>query len=470
MNKNYLLAYAVVVLNLIFLISCEQEEVLTISETSVVDLDTTESNLTAEQLKQLLVEEDSLLLQAETARIMDTSGMDVVKTNPKKVYAHYMPWFQSKPVDGYWGNHWTMATKNPDIIDENGKRQIASFYYPLIGPYSSVDPDLQEYHFLMMKLAGIDGVIFDWYGSRDFYDYQVIKEATESFMWRLEDLGLDFSVMYEDRTAVQAVELGLATNKIEAAKHDFNYIKETYFTSPRYMKYRNKPFLFVFGPHHIQEPEAWDEIFSVFTPSDKPNYLSMWGTAANWVGESSSGEFTWVDRTHLEAHDHYYWYYPQFNKMTVGSTYPGFINYSEEGGWGLQHDWQIPHNNGDTFIETLNYTHHKDADFIQLITWNDFGEGTMIEPTEEFGFLYLQLLQQYTGVSYTPEDLQTALELYQLRKAITATEVTARNAAKKDKDSPKKYLDRAYFYMKNGKTKRAKILLQAVRMYHLDNN
>jgi len=51
-----------------------------------------------------------------------------------------------------------------------------------------------------------------------------------------------------------------------------------------------------------------------------------------------------------------------------------------------------------------------------LVTWNDFGEGTMLEPTEEYGFLNLQLLQEYTGVSYVPEDLQVALNFYKPRK------------------------------------------------------
>src|SRR5262245_642410 len=74
----------------------------------------------------------------------------VTKPNTMKVYMHYMPWFQSKEVSGYWGSHWRMANKNPDIVDANGKRQIASHYYPLIGPYDSKDPDVIEYHLLLM--------------------------------------------------------------------------------------------------------------------------------------------------------------------------------------------------------------------------------------------------------------------------------------------------------------------------------
>src|SRR5688572_25779849 len=89
----------------------------------------------------------------------------VTKTNSMKVYMHYMPWFQSKPVSGYWGSHWKMKNKNPEVILDNGQRQIASHYYPLIGPYDSKDPDVIQYHLLLMKYAGIDAILIDWYGS-----------------------------------------------------------------------------------------------------------------------------------------------------------------------------------------------------------------------------------------------------------------------------------------------------------------
>src|SRR5688572_13914818 len=65
----------------------------------------------------------------------DSGGPGKVgKTNPMIIYMHYMPWFQSKDVSGYWGSHWRMNTANPDIVDGEGRRQIASHYYPLIGP------------------------------------------------------------------------------------------------------------------------------------------------------------------------------------------------------------------------------------------------------------------------------------------------------------------------------------------------
>ena len=59
---------------------------------------------------------------------------------------------------------------------------------------------------------------------------------------------------------------------------------------------------------------------------------------------------------------------------------------------------------------------------IQIITWNDFAEGTMIEPTYEFGTTFLEILQEFNrthrnpAFSYSAEDLQIPFQLYTLRK------------------------------------------------------
>src|SRR4051812_27029234 len=74
----------------------------------------------------------------------------------KPVMVYYMPWFTAKPFSSGWGWHWTMDHFNPDRVNPAGQREIASWYYPLIGPYDSSDPAVLEYHVLLMKLAGID--------------------------------------------------------------------------------------------------------------------------------------------------------------------------------------------------------------------------------------------------------------------------------------------------------------------------
>ena len=48
---------------------------------------------------------------------------------------------------------------------------------------------------------------------------------------------------------------------------------------------------------------------------------------------------------------------------------------------------------GKTLIHTFQKALIHDADIIQIVTWNDFGEGTNIEPTEEYEYCYLEIIQ-----------------------------------------------------------------------------
>ena len=152
------------------------------------------------------------------------------KKSQRQILVHYMPWFQSSETDGVWGQHWTMTNKNPNLIDSEGKREIASHYYPLIGPYSTKDKDLQQYHLLLMKLAGVDGVIFDWYGKRDVLDFEVIKQGMESFVLELEKTSLEFAVMYEDRVVKEQAR-SLSQAQINQAIGDLRYIKQKHFNN-----------------------------------------------------------------------------------------------------------------------------------------------------------------------------------------------------------------------------------------------
>ena len=406
-------------------------------------------------LSKVLAEELDFLKEKDgTTLFKNDQGMRIVKDNPKPVYVHYMPWFQSLEVDGYWGQHWTMSNRDPNIVDDNGKRQIAAHYYPTIGPYSSVDPDLQEYHFLLMKMAGIDGVIFDWYGSRNIHDYNLIKTATESFMDRLADIDLDFMIMYEDRVATMSYsESALTTEQIIAnGVSDFEYIRDMYFTKPNYGEYNGSKILSVFGPHHIFGENHWNQLLSVFDTAGSTKFLSLWG-AHDIIGERAAGEFLWVDPNHIQTHEDYYEYSSIGNEIVVGGVYPGFNSYYVEGGWseGIN-TWTIDRNN--TFEDMLSLSHHEIADFMQVITWNDFGEGTMIEPTLEFGFDNLTTLQEYTGVSFTEEDMQAVVRLYNARKDYA------------NNDEVQNLLNRTYNYAKRLDFNRVDQLLSAVTRFY----
>ena len=59
-----------------------------------------------------------------------------------------------------------------------------------------------------MKFTGIDGVIIDWYGIEDFYDYTTIHRNTVHIIKQLQKARLQFAICYEDRTIRKMIQEG----------------------------------------------------------------------------------------------------------------------------------------------------------------------------------------------------------------------------------------------------------------------
>ena len=179
--------------------------------------------------------------------------------------AHYMPWYTARPFSDHWGWHWTMNHFDPTQII-NGQPRIASKYQPLIGPYDSGDPDVLEYHLLLMKLAGIDGVIVDWYGLTDFQDYALLHTNTTRLLQQCERLRMKFVICYEDQTIPALVEAGriTANNRIAHAVAEINWLAQYWFRSGSYLKLDDKPVLLSFGHTGLTATE-WSQCLQQLT-------------------------------------------------------------------------------------------------------------------------------------------------------------------------------------------------------------
>ena len=392
---------------------------------------------------------DPIYLSGDKFQLVQYPPVPVVKTNQTKIFVHYMPWYESREINGYWGNHWTMANRNPDLINNKGQRQIASYFYPLIGPYSSMDKDLIEYHLLLMKLCGIDGVLIDWYGSYDVYDYNQIKINSEALISMLNMVGLKFGIVYEDYTTQNVVNQHKAGSAVEASQNDIEYLDNNYFSSDQYIIINNSPLLLVFGPRYLQTPNDWDQVFSAVHVS--PCFLTLWYESSE-AGDNARGEFSWVYRNNLADLDNFYNNRASNFETAIGSAYPGFKDYYTEGGWpNLALGWQVPYDSTSTFSETLQRAEQANIPYVQLVTWNDFGEGTMIEPTIEFGYSLLEQVQQFAGVSYSKTDLQLVYNLYSLRKDYTGN------------NDVQLKLDQVFYYLVSLQIDKAKELLNSIQ-------
>ncbi|NOK21473.1 glycoside hydrolase family 71/99-like protein [Corallococcus carmarthensis] len=341
------------------------------------------------------------------------AAVPVPKTVGKKVYVHLMPWFETRSTSGTgaWGIHWTMANQNPDVVDGSGRRQIASYYYPLIGPYGSGDRDVIEYQLLLMKYAGVDGVLIDWPGTINAWDYPKNRANTEAIIAQTAAVGLDFAVVYEDHNAQLAYEAGFISDKLGAGRNDMAYLRDRYFNQSNYIRVNNAPLLLVFGPQTFQSAGDWTNVFSPL--SQKPTFLTLWYESGE-AGANAKGEFAWIYPDFTTGLTHFYNNQP--SPLKFGSVYPGFRSFYAAGGWGGP-TWEIAHNGLNSFNQTLDLAKNAGSiNHFQLNTWNDYGEGTMIEPTREFGYGFLTSLQQKLGVPYSQSELELINTLYQQRK------------------------------------------------------
>jgi hypothetical protein len=373
----------------------------------------------------------------------------IEKTNSTKIYVHYMPWFETNEssADKKWGYHWTMANKNPNNIGANNRREIASYYYPLIGPYHSGDKNVIENHLLMMKYSGIDGVLIDWYGTFDVYDYRMVKENTEQLIAMLDKVGLEYAIVYEDRVTKSAVDAGKAISVTGAAKTDLAYMEKNYFDDANYIKINGKPLLLNFGPIVLQTPAEWTNIFNTLTT--KPALLTLWDQSVE-AGVNASGEYAWVYKDNSFLTNFYTNTKPKLG-VAIGSAYPGFKDFYAAGGGGAAIGWTIEHNNGATLDETLLLVKNANLKYLQLITWNDFGEGTMFEPTVEFGYTYIEKIKTFAGVKNTESFFTEISKLYNLRVAM-----------KGNADAQRK-LDQAFNYFVSMQPAKAKEVINEIK-------
>lgn len=365
-------------------------------------------------------------LIALCASILTISGFSDASDSPK-LMVHYMPWYASKPVSGHWGWHWTMNRFDPEKTDEIGKREIASHYYPLIGPYDSSDPVVLEYHILLMKLAGIHGIIIDWYGIEDFYDYATLNRNTSHIIDFARKAGLEFAICYEDQTVKHMVNRNHIgeDDSIKHARKDMKYLQGEWFHDRLYLKLGDRPVLLVFGPQYFMKSSQWDSLFSVldirpqfFTQDHR---LSPSGTGAfSWppMWKSQDGVLSWES-----CNDYLDQFYEKAASWpsAIGTAFPGFHDVYEEAG-GRNSYGYLDAQEGKIFDYTLHKAIINHTDIIQIVTWNDFGEGTNIEPTEEYGYRYLETIQELRRkhtdprFPYVSEDLTLCKQLYDLRR------------------------------------------------------
>lgn len=365
--------------------------------------------------------------------------------------AHYMTWFGRPDVSGSW-HQWAFALEgvprdkhhHPDLLLPDGRRDIAAVHYPVIGPYDSTDPDVLEYHILLAKEAGIDGFKVNWYG---FEDATGRRREDRGFAELLRVAGrLGFHVCLNiDEKCFFPPYHNVATRKdaVELAKGQVRRIAEQYGADPAYLKIDGRPVISNFGWTYATaddisqpcfKPAEWKEILDA--AGDGRFYFIHdhhypWRKTIEEAGFLSSADsiFAWIGAKEERA---------KFlenarqavregrMKMVSGHANPGFDNTPCQG-WG-EGVHKTDRRGGDEYREQLDESIAAGSGFIQLITWNDYTEGSTIEPTQEYGDLYLDITAEYAnrwqpGAPYG-RSLDIPRRVFELRKKLRRLEAS----------------------------------------------
>ena len=262
--------------------------------------------------------------------------------------------------------------------------------YPLLGRYSSDDADIMRQHIKWAKAAGIDGFIVSW-KSTDRLNRrlaQLVEIANEEhFKLAIIYEGLDF-----DRNPIP----------IEQVDSDMNYFVQNYADNPAFDLFA-KPMVIWSGTWKY----SVDEIKTI--TETKRNDILILASEKNVEGYQRLSKF--VDG------DAYYWssvnpdsHSNYLDKLTamgdaihnnnglwIAPAAPGF-DARLVGGTSI-----VERKEGQTLKTELNTALQSLPDAIGLISWNEFSENSHIEPSQNFGNLYIRLLSESELVIPTPK-------------------------------------------------------------------
>ena len=149
------------------------------------------------------------------------------KPVPKQVLSFYYGWYGNPQVSNQWV-HWK-------DVDETNKTIASSTNWPKLGAYDSHDPKLVEQHYKWAQGAGLTGFIVTWWRIGDFHD-----KGLPLMLDTAQKHGMHVTVYYETVPSRDAPTP-------EGAVNDIVYIFDRYARHPAWLKVDGKPVIFVYG-------------------------------------------------------------------------------------------------------------------------------------------------------------------------------------------------------------------------------
>jgi hypothetical protein len=264
-----------------------------------------------------------------------------------KVYAHLLGWFGSS-------GHISVGYQSNDAGQVH--RQVAD-----------------------MMSRGIAGAILDWHGSSS----NTINQTAMLLRKEAEAQNGNFQfAITEDVSSLSSFAASNHCDVTDQVITDLNYIAAQFGASSAYLEMNGRPVVFFFGvdTYYID----WNRV--VASMANDPLLIFRGSSGLNHA--QSNGAFQWEDHNSSNPFDMQLTAQDQFytaavanpSKVAVGSAYAGFND--TLAGWGTNRI--TDRDCGQTWLASLHevskfYSSSHQLAALQLVTWNDYDEGTAIE-------------------------------------------------------------------------------------------
>jgi hypothetical protein len=309
------------------------------------------------------------------------------------IFVHFMPWFCMQ----------SGSTATGAGTSCNGHVQVG---------YNSSDPATVKSQMSDIAARGFQGPIIDWYGPSKTIEDQSTLAVKNELESRCVGTACPLSfALTEDQGSFnkQCPSNGNGTDQtnciIAKVETDLDYANSTYFQSPAYLRVDTSTmtlspsgnpvlFFFVCESCFTNPTPDWTTIFNTLKTyaASYPNgpVRFIFRNSGAFTHPATDGGFAWVN--HYGSNDPYGLVYldnfynvslTQPAEETWGASWKGFDNTLAQ--------WHptvsiTPQQCGKTWVQTLaEMTHNNDYSisrqlpFLQVVTWNDYDEGSEIE-------------------------------------------------------------------------------------------
>lgn len=296
---------------------------------------------------------------------------------PHEVLAFYYPWYGSN------GRHWGGS-------DTVGHKILNATHYPVAGAYDSHDPALIDSQIDQAKGHGLTGFISSWWGQGTFED-----QAVPILLDSAEKRGFHVSVYWETAP-------GKGAQQIDQAVSDLAYILNRYGARRAFLKVGGKPVIFVYGRVMEQMPaESWPAVIDSARAKAGEFLLIVDG-----YSDDHARLFDGIHEynpagalEHMKLADISAWVYRHDSdavtlarkrqSIACVTVIPGYDDTK------IRHPgFKVDRQNGQLYRLLWQAALDSKPDWVLITSWNEWHEGTELEPSLEYGDAFLQITSQ----------------------------------------------------------------------------